>query len=108
MPTMSVSEARTALYTLLDKVAVSHEPVMLTGKRNRAVLVAEEDWRAITETLHLLNIPGMRESIIESMATPFDECSDAVDWRRGASGLSNFRQGRRCQSAAHVDALQIS
>lgn len=80
MPTMSVSEARTTLYTLLDEVAVSHEPVIITGKRNRAVLIAEEDWRAITETLYLLNIPDMRESIIEGMATPIEECSDEVDW----------------------------
>lgn len=80
MLTMSVSEARTTLYTLLDEVAVSHEPVIITGKRNRAVLIAEEDWRAITETLYLLNIPDMRESIIEGMATPIEECSDEVDW----------------------------
>lgn len=80
MTTMTVSEARTALYTLLDEVAVSHEPVLITGKRNRAVLIAEDDWRSITETLYLLSIPGMRESIIEGMATPMEACSDEVEW----------------------------
>jgi PHD/YefM family antitoxin component YafN of YafNO toxin-antitoxin module len=64
----------------LDGVAASHEPVLITGKRGNAVLIAEEDWRAINETLYLLNIPGMRESIIEGMKTPLDECVDEVEW----------------------------
>ncbi|MCB0058218.1 MAG: type II toxin-antitoxin system Phd/YefM family antitoxin, partial [Caldilineaceae bacterium] len=60
MPVMTATEARAALYSLLDDVAASHEPVLITGKRNNAVLIAEEDWRAISETLFLLGIPGMR------------------------------------------------
>jgi prevent-host-death family protein len=80
MTTLTATEARAALYTLLDDVAATHEPVLITGKRNSAVLVAEEDWRAITETLYLLSIPGMRESIREGMETPVDQCTDAVEW----------------------------
>jgi prevent-host-death family protein len=80
VPTVTVTEARSALYQLLDGVAASHEPVLITGKRGNAVLIAEEDWRAINETLYLLSIPGMRESIIEGMKTPMDECVDEVEW----------------------------
>ncbi len=80
MPVMTATEARAALYSLLDDVAASHEPVLITGKRNNAILIAEEDWRAITETLFLLSIPGMRESIVEGMQTPVAECSDEVEW----------------------------
>lgn len=80
MPTLTVTEARSSLYQLVDSVASSHEPVLITGKRANAVLIAEEDWRAIQETLYLLNIPGMRESILAGMQTPIDECSAEVVW----------------------------
>jgi len=80
MTNVSVTEARKRLYKLLDEVAQSHEPVQIAGKRNSAVLVSEEDWRAIQETLYLTNIPGMRESIQAGMATPVDECDEELDW----------------------------
>lgn len=80
MPTLTITEARSSLYQLVDDVASSHEPVLITGKRANAVLISEEDWRAINETLYLLGIPGMRESIVEGMQTPVDECSDEVEW----------------------------
>ena len=69
MTTISATEARKQLYKLLDDVARSHEPVQITGKRGSAVLVSEDDWRAVQETLYLVSIPGMRESILEGMAT---------------------------------------
>ena len=80
MKTISVSEARAKLYRLLDEAATSHEPIQITGKRNSAVLVSEDDWNAVQETLHLLSIPGMRESIREGLATPLDETSDEPGW----------------------------
>jgi len=80
MTAVTVTEARSSLYQLLDSVAASHEPVLITGKRSNAVLIAEDDWRAINETLFLLSIPGMRESIIEGLNTPLDECDDKVEW----------------------------
>ena len=69
-----MTEARSKLYKLLDNVAESHEPILITGKRTNAVLISEVDWRAIEETMYLQSIPGMRESIIEGMSTPVDEC----------------------------------
>ena len=80
MPTLTVTEARSKLYKLLDDVAESHEPILITGKRNNAVLVSEADWRAIEETMYLLSIPGMRESIIEGLNTPVEELSDEAPW----------------------------
>jgi antitoxin YefM len=80
MTTLTVTEARAKLYQLLDEVAATHEPIFITGKRTNAVLVSEEDWRAIEETMYLLSVPGMRESIIEGLNTPLEECSDEVEW----------------------------
>lgn len=80
MTTLSASEARAKLYKLLDEAASSHEPIQITGKRNNAVLVSEDDWRAIQETLHLLSIPGMRESIRKGLSTPVEKCSKDIKW----------------------------
>jgi prevent-host-death family protein len=80
MPTVNATEARSRLYKLLDEIAESHEPVLITGKRVNAVLISENDWRSIQETLNLLSLPGMRESIREGLNTPVEECSDKLDW----------------------------
>ncbi len=80
MNSLSATEARKQLYNLLDKAAEAHEPVLITGPRNNAVLVSEEDWRAMQETLFLLSIPGMRESIRKGMETPLEECEETPGW----------------------------
>ena len=80
MQTLSASNARTNLYRLIDEAAASHEPLVITGKRNNAVLVSQEDWAAMQETLFLLSIPNMRESLHEGMATPASELSSKLDW----------------------------
>ncbi len=80
MPTLSATEARTKLYRLIDQTTLSHEPVVITGKRGNAVLISEEDWRSVQETMYLLNIPGMRESVRDGLATPIEECSEDLDW----------------------------
>ena len=80
MTTLSASKAREKLYKLLDETAASHEPIFITGKRNNAVLLSEEDWRSIEETLHLLSVPEMRESIKEGLKTPLDECDAELKW----------------------------
>jgi len=80
MTTITATEARKSLYKLLDEVSQSHEPVQITGKRGNAVLIAEEDWRAVQETLYLHSVPGMKESIVEGMKTPVDECDVELDW----------------------------
>ena len=80
MTTVNVTEARANLYKLLDDASASHEPVVITGKRGNAVLLAEGDWNAINETLYLLSVPGMRESIIEGMQENLDETSTELEW----------------------------
>lgn len=80
MTTITATEARKSLYKLLDEVSESHEPVQITGKRGNAVLIAEDDWRAVQETLYLHSLPGMKESIVEGMKTPVDECDEELDW----------------------------
>ena len=80
MTTRTVSSARSELYRLIDETAVSHQPVFITGKRNNAVLLSEEDWSAIQETLYLLSIPKMRESIKKGLATPIKNCSKELRW----------------------------
>jgi prevent-host-death family protein len=80
MTVIKASDARARLYRLIDETASSHEPVFITGKRSNAVLVSEEDWRSIQESLYLLSIPGMRESIIEGLKTPVEKCDAELDW----------------------------
>jgi prevent-host-death family protein len=80
MTTLSASEARARLYGLLDEAAEAHEPIQISGKRNNAVLVSEGDWRAIQETLYLLSVPGMRESIRKGMKTSVRKCASKPGW----------------------------
>ena len=80
MKSIPATRARSNLYKLIDEVAETNEPLQITGPRSNAVLVSEDDWRAIQETLYLLAVPGMRESIIEGMATPLDDCVDDPEW----------------------------
>jgi len=80
MTSVTATNARRRLYKLLDDVAEAHEPVQIAGKRHSAVLVSEEDWRAIQETLYLTSIPGMRESIRKGLRTRVEKCSEELDW----------------------------
>jgi antitoxin YefM len=80
MTTLTASVARSSLYKLLDKTYYSHEPVQIMGRRHNAVLVSEEDWRSIQETLYLVSIPEMRESIQEGLKTPVRKLSKKLRW----------------------------
>jgi antitoxin YefM len=76
----TTTQARSNLYRLIDQVAESHDPVVIIGKANNAVLVSQEDWDAIQETLYLTSIPGLRESIQTGLKTPISECDDEIQW----------------------------
>lgn len=80
MITLTASDARDKLYRLLDEAAEAHEPVLIKGPRSNAVLVSEDDWHALEETLYLLSVPGMRESIREGIETPVEECEAEPGW----------------------------
>ena len=80
MDTVKATEARAKLYGLIDQVEESHEPVLITGKRSNAVLIAEDDWKSVQETLFLLSIPGMRESLIQGVSTPTSKLKKSLPW----------------------------
>ena len=80
MPTLTASEARANLYRLIDEAAESHQPIHIAGKRTSAVLLSSEDWEAIQETLYLLSVPGMRESIKAGMAEPLGKSAKGLKW----------------------------
>lgn len=80
MVTITATQARRTLYTLVDEVSDSHIPVQIAGKRNSAVLISEDDWRAIQETLYLTAIPGMKDSIQRGLKTPVEKCLKDLGW----------------------------
>ena len=80
MTTLDATEAVSRLHNLIDEAAKTHRPIMITGKRTNAVLLAEEDWNAINETLYLVSIPGMRESIRDGMESSLEDCDRELDW----------------------------
>lgn len=80
MSVLTASEARANLYRLIDQVAESHDPILIAGKRQSAVLLSAEDWKAIQETMHLLSIPGMRKSIRDAMAEPLSKSTKELRW----------------------------
>lgn len=80
MTTLNATEARSKLYKLIDETSETHQPITITGKRGNAVLLSEADWNAINETLYLLSVPGMRDSIRKGMKEPLDKSSKTLDW----------------------------
>jgi len=80
MTSITATKARSNLYKLIDEANDSHHPIQITGKRGNAVLISEEDWRAISETLHLSSIPGMVESIKIGMKESIEDCAEEIDW----------------------------
>ena len=80
MSTLNATEARSKRYALIDETQETHKPILITGKRGNAVLLAEEDWNAISETLYLVSMPGLRESIREGLVTDLSDTDQTLDW----------------------------
>ena len=80
MTVLNATEARANLYNLIDETANTHQPIIITGKRGNAVLLSEEDWNSISETLYLLNVPGMRESIKDGLSQNTEDCAEELGW----------------------------
>ena len=80
MTAVSATTARAKLYRLIDQVNEESEPLTITGQRGNAVLVGEDDWRAIQETLFLAGVPGFTESIRQARAEGLDEASEELNW----------------------------
>ena len=79
MTYLIASEARKSLYKLIDQSATSHEPTIIKGKRNTAVLISIDDWEDIQETIFVASNTELSQSIIEGLNTPFDKCSISLD-----------------------------
>jgi len=77
---MTVSQARSNIYKIMDETSQTHQPIMITGKRNNVVMISEEDWNAIEETLYLNSVTGMADSIKEAMDAPDSEFSEDIEW----------------------------
>ncbi len=77
MNIITASDARANIFRLMDEVAQTHQPITITGKRSNAVLISEDDWRSIQETIYLSSVPGMVESIVAGINTPVEKCIDA-------------------------------
>ncbi|MGF7110288.1 prevent-host-death family protein [Treponema pedis] len=80
MMVMTATQARSNLHTLIDKTKNFHEPIIISGKRHNAVLISEEDWNSIQETLYLYSVPGLRESIIEASKEPLENSIEDIGW----------------------------
>lgn len=85
MAVMTAADAATNFFKLMDFARQSHEPVIISGESNNVVLVSEEDWNAIQETLYLCSIPGMKESILSARNEPLTESVEELDWRTSAT-----------------------
>ena len=77
---MSVSQVRADIYNVMDETALTHEPILITGKRNNVVMLSEEDWNAIEETLFLNSVPNLASSIQKSMQAEDSEFSEDIEW----------------------------
>lgn len=83
MTAISATKARENLYQLIADVNANNTAITITNTRGKnAVMLSEEDWNAVQETLYLMSVPGMTESILEGGKTPVEEClsEDEVDW----------------------------
>jgi prevent-host-death family protein len=80
MSTVPLAEAQVKLQALINEVSKSHEPILISGNASNTVLVSEEDWKGIQETIYLFSIPDVGVSIVESLATPISECSETLEW----------------------------
>lgn len=79
MSIFNATTARTNFFKLMEEVIETHEPAYVTGKKGNIVILSEEDWRSIQETLYLDSVPGMKEKIIKGLNTPLDECVEDTD-----------------------------
>jgi PHD/YefM family antitoxin component YafN of YafNO toxin-antitoxin module len=80
MPVLNVNNVKKRLDVLLEEVQDTYEPLIIAGKKHSAVLISENVWRSIEETLYLSSIPGMKESIINGMNEKIENCTSTVEW----------------------------
>jgi PHD/YefM family antitoxin component YafN of YafNO toxin-antitoxin module len=77
---LSVNNVKERLDIILEEIQETNEPIVISGEKHSAVLVSEEVWRSIEETLYLTSIPGMKESIISGMNEKIEDCTSEIKW----------------------------
>jgi antitoxin YefM len=80
MPVLNVKNVKENLDAILETIQDTYEPLIIAGEKHSAVLVSEDVWRSIEETLYLSSIPGMKESIINGMREKIEECASTIEW----------------------------
>ena len=80
MKNINITQARTNLFSLVDETHETHEPIHITGKRANAVLVSEEDWNSLQETIYISSLPGVKESIVKGRKESLDKCTKDLKW----------------------------
>ncbi len=80
LETITAAEAKNEIQNLIDETAESHRPILITADKHNAVLLAEADWNALQETLYLLSVPKMRESIVHEMNAPDEDFLSEKDF----------------------------
>ena len=88
MHVITATEARANIFRLMDHIAESHEPIMVTGRRCNSVMISEEDWRGIQETIYICSIPGMAKSLIAASNEPIEKGSEKLPWKSGNYTIS--------------------
>lgn len=82
MTTTNITNFRKNAFNYVEQTIRYNEPLNISTKEGNAVLLSEEDYSGIMETLYLVSMPGMREKIMEGMNAPLEDCVDeaAVEW----------------------------
>lgn len=82
MTTTNITNFRKNAFNYVEQTIRYNEPLNISTKEGNAVLLSEEDYSGIMETLYLVSMPGMREKIMDGMSTPLEDCVDeaAVEW----------------------------
>jgi len=80
MTTLTATQARANLFQLLDQTAQSHQPIQITGRRNNGVLISQEDFDSMQETLYLLAVPGMKASLLKARKAPLKSYTKKRPW----------------------------
>lgn len=80
MKSISAAKLKNNFYDVLEELSLEDKPIKITGKKNNAILITEDHWNSLQETMCLLSIPGMKESILEAKNEPIENWSSKLPW----------------------------
>jgi antitoxin YefM len=82
METIMINQAQLDLPKLIADINQKHQPILIKETTGNAVLISEQEWNEIQETLYIQSISGLTESIHQAAATPLEDCIDVenIEW----------------------------